>query len=104
MEGILKVTPEKLISASGEFANKATQISNLTTEMIDLASSLTSVWEGEASSAYITKFHTLEDDMQKIFRMIQEHSTDLEEMARVFQAAETANIEQANSLTGDVIS
>lgn len=104
MEGILKVTPEKLISASGEFAGKATQISSLTTEMINLATGLTSIWEGEASAAYIAKFRTLEDDMQRIFRMVQEHSTDLEEMARVFQQAETANVEQANSLTGDVIS
>lgn len=104
MEGILKVTPEKLISASGEFGSKATAISNLTTEMLNLASGLASIWEGEASTAYITKFRSLEDDMQKIFRMVQEHSTDLEEMARVFQQAETANVEQANSLNGDVIS
>ena len=34
MEGILKVTPEKLIQTSGEFATTGNQIKNLTSEMM----------------------------------------------------------------------
>ena len=33
MEGILKVTPEKLIQSSGEFADMGGQMKNLTGEM-----------------------------------------------------------------------
>lgn len=103
MEGILRVTPEELITTASEFGAKASAVNNLTSEMLSLANGLTGVWEGEAANAYITKFRSLEDDMQRIYRMIQEHSRDLEEMGRVFKEAEAANIEQANSLTGDVI-
>ena len=34
MEGILKVTPEKLTQTSGEFAATGNQMKNLTSEMI----------------------------------------------------------------------
>ena len=38
MEGILKVTPEKLIQSSGEFADMGGQMKNLTGEMMSLIS------------------------------------------------------------------
>lgn len=104
MEGILKVTPEELIRTSGEFGNTGKQVRSLTQEMIDIIDGLKSVWEGEAATAYSTKFHQLDDDMEKMHRMIDEHVKDLEEMARQYQTAETANMDTSNSLAGDVIS
>lgn len=104
MEGYLKVTPEKLISTSGEFQQSGSRIRNLTREMINIVDSLRSVWEGEAASAYNTKFHQLDDDMERMHRMIEEHVKDLSEMARQYQLAETSNIEFGNALAGDVIS
>lgn len=104
MEGILKVTPEQLESASTEFAAKGTAIGNLTAEMTQLAEGLSSVWEGEASTAYIGKFRQLDDDIQKMIRMVQEHSKDLEEMAKIYRDAETDVISnEIADLPGDVI-
>lgn len=103
MEGILKVTPEQLISTANDFQGKGNQIQTLTNEMVDLAKNLSSVWEGDAASAYINKFTSIEDDIQKMNRMIQEHVSDLTEMARIYQDAEKANIEEASSLSGDII-
>lgn len=104
MEGILKVTPEKLISTSEEFSATGTQVRNITQEMLTLVDSLKSTWEGDAATAYSTKFHQLEDDMEKMHRMIEEHVKDLQEMAQQYQTAETSNTEAGNSLAGDVIS
>lgn len=103
MEGILNVKPEQLIQSAGEFSSEATTISNLTTEMTNMVVGLTSVWEGEASTAYITKFKGLEDDIQKMIRMIQEHSKDLEDMARNYMDTEQQIIQETNSLSSDVI-
>lgn len=103
MEGILNVKPEQLIQSAGEFNSEASTISNLTTEMTNMVVGLTSVWEGEASTAYITKFKGLEDDIQKMIRMIQEHSKDLEDMARNYMDTEQQIIQEANSLSSDVI-
>lgn len=103
MEGILKVTPEKLISTAEQFSSTGTQVRNLTQQMLAAVDSLKSSWEGEAANTYHTKFHQLEDDMGKMDRMIQEHAKDLQEMARQYQTAEAANVEYGTELAGDVI-
>lgn len=103
MEGILRVTPEQLEAAATEFSAKGTTVGNLTSQMTQMVEGLASGWEGEAATAYITKFRQLDDDIQKMIRMIQEHSNDLNEMARVYRDAETANTDEIAGLAGDVI-
>lgn len=76
---------------------------NLTSEMMNLVVSLSGGWEGEGSTAYIGKFKNLEEDIQKIVRMIQEHSSDLNEMANRYKGGEAEVVELAQSLPGDVI-
>lgn len=104
MDGILKVTPEKLISTADEFNQTGTQVRNLTQAMIELVDSMKATWEGDAATAYHTKFHQLEDDMEKMHSMIQEHVKDLQEMAQRYQEAESANAEAGSNLAGDIIS
>lgn len=104
MEGIIKVTPEKLISTAEEFNSTNSQIQNLTQQMISTVDALKSVWEGDAATAYSNKFHQLEDDMNRMHSMINEHVTDLKSMAQNYQSAEQANAEVGNALAGDVIS
>ena len=104
MTGNLLVTPEKLISTADEFNGINGQVNTLTQTMIDTINSLNSTWAGEAATAYNSKFNELNDDMQRISRMIVEHSNDLKEMASNYQTAESTNVETANALAGDVIS
>lgn len=103
MEGILKVTPEKLISTANEFNGTGSQVRALTQSMLDTVNSMKSIWQGEAATAYSTKFNALQDDMEKMNRMIAEHVTDLNEMARQYQSAENINLEDSNALAGDII-
>ncbi len=103
MEGIIKVNPETLNSTASEFGNQAGSLQNLTNQMMNLVTGLSSAWQGEAATSYIGKFQGLQDDMDKMFRMIQEHSTDLQEMAQAYITAETQNSEFAQSLSSDVI-
>lgn len=103
MEGIIKVSPQLLSSTATEFENQGTQISNITSEMLNLITGMASAWEGEAATAYITKFRGLEDDIQRMVRMVQEHSSDLQEMSQIYAQADAANAEEANSLSSDVI-
>lgn len=104
MDGIIKVDPQKLISTAEEFSGTGNQVKTLTDNMISIIDSLKSVWEGEAATTYNTKFHQLQDDMDKMNRMIQEHVKDLNEMAQQYIIAENTNIDTGNSLAGDVIS
>lgn len=103
MDGNLKVTPDTLINTANEFNGTGTQINNLTQQMLSIVNSLKSTWQGEAATAYSSKFNALEDDMQKMHRMIQEHVTDLNEMATNYKAAEAQNMDAATALPADVI-
>jgi len=101
MNGILKVTPEELINSATELSSINSQVTTITTNMLDKVRSITS-WIGEANSAYVTKFDTLEEEMTKIKLMIEEHSTDLTEMARNYQLAEETNVESATALKSNI--
>ncbi len=103
MEGILKVTPEKLIQASGEFAALGNQMKNLTSEMMSQVQGMKSIWHGEAAAAYGNKFHSLQTDMDKLYRMVQEHVGDLQEMAAHYQKAEDGNMQQGFGLNSNII-
>lgn len=104
MEGILKVTPEKLSTSSSEFATQASTVNQLTQQMLQIIRGTNSTWQGEAATAYTQKFNSLDEDMQQIYRMIMEHSTDLQEMATTYQQAEQANMELGESMKTNVIS
>lgn len=103
MEGILKVTPEKLIQTSGEFAATGGQMKNLTGEMMSLVQGMKGIWQGEAAAAYSGKFDSLQADMDKLCRMVQEHSGDLQEMASHYQKAELGSVDQSSALNSSVI-
>ena len=103
MEGILRVTPEKLIQTSGEFATTGNQMKNLTSEMISQIQGMKGIWEGEAADTYGSKFNSLQTDMDKLYRMVQEHVKDLQEMASQYQVAETGNAEQGSGLNIHVV-
>ena len=103
MEGYLKVSPEKLRTTSSEFASEGTVVSSLTQQMMNIVTGLATAWEGEASSAYINKFKQLQEDINQINKMIQEHVSDLDEMAKNYETGEQKNTEAAGALPGDVI-
>ena len=104
MEGIIKVDPQKLRSTAEEFNTIGGQVTTLTGNMMTLVDGLRGIHEGEAATAFNTKFHALQDDMDKVYRMIQEHVRDLNEMAQNFIRAEEVSVQTASDLPADVIS
>lgn len=102
--GFLKVTPETLQTTATSFEGTGSTVSNLTQQMTAIATSLSGqVWSGEAATAYVNKFNGLQDDMDKLYKMIKEHSDDLNQFAQTFISAEKKNADIANSLSSDVI-
>ena len=103
MEGILKVTPEKLMTSSEQFGMTANQMRAHTDEMMSLINSLKGVWIGEAQDAYNSRFNMLQSDMDKLYRMVTEHASDLMQMAMTYSEAENNNTVTGQSLNGNVI-
>ncbi|MBD5459954.1 MAG: WXG100 family type VII secretion target [Lachnospiraceae bacterium] len=103
MEGTILVTPEQLESTANEFSGIMAQVQRLANSMTDQVNGLGAKWQGEASTAYINKFNQLNDDIAKLTAMINEHVTDLNEMAGRYRSTEQANEELGNSLAGDIL-
>lgn len=101
---IIKVSPEKLIATAQDFNSQGNNIRQLTTQMLNIVASLASVWEGDAALAYMNKFKSLENDIQVMCRMINEHVNDLQQIATSYSSAEQSNAEDAASLVSGVIS
>lgn len=99
----LRVSAKDLISTSESFRGNGSQVASLTGEMMNLAKGLSGIWQGEASNAFITKFSGLEDDMQKMVAMINEHVDDLQSMAANYDSAESEALQATEILSSDVI-
>ena len=103
MEGTILVTPEELESTANEFNGIMNQVKTLASQMTDTVSSTSVKWQGDASDAYRAKFNQLNDDIARLAAMINEHVTDLNQMASVYRSKEQANMELGNSLAGDIV-
>lgn len=103
MEGTILVTPEQLETTATEFNNVMSQVKSLTNSMTEQVNGLSAKWQGDASQAYVSKFNQLNDDIERMASMINEHVNDLNQMASVYRNAEQANEELGNSLAGDIL-
>lgn len=99
----LKASVADIRRASSKFGTLATDTRKLTDNMLKIVQDTRCVWQGDAQNAYAKQFDGLRDDMQKMFKMIDEYRTDLSEVAKNYEAAENANISAARTLKSDVI-
>lgn len=103
MEGKILVTTEALRTAASEFQSAMTQVQNYTSLMVDTANGLSAKFQGDAAQTYINKFNMLQDDITKLANMINEHVTDLNDMATLYESSESKNVDMAQALSGDVL-
>ncbi len=104
MTGTLKVSTQQLRNAANAFESKASEVQNLTRSMTNAVNRLNgSVWSGNAANAYKNKFRGLEDDINRMIKMIREHAADLKAMAAQYDQAENQNQSLASGLNNDVI-
>ena len=105
MEGTIKVNTAKLRSTASNFQSTGQHIQRMTSAMTNIVNQLSGrVWSGEAADAYKRKFGQLQDDINRMVKMINEHVTDLNAMAGEYERAENANKNMINSLKEDIIS
>jgi len=96
--GTILVTTEALTQKSEEFGTKSNEVKALHDDMLAKVRALMGIWEGNAASAYSNKFNALSTGMDRIYRMIQEHVSDLISMAETYAAAESAAVSEIEGL------
>lgn len=103
MNAMLKVTPEKLIEAAGDFQNTEANVRSLTEEMLSIVDSLKPVWQGEAATGFANRFAALSDDMNKLYALIRKHSDSLTDIANEYRQAEADSGNITANLAGEAI-
>ncbi|MBQ6319099.1 MAG: WXG100 family type VII secretion target [Lachnospiraceae bacterium] len=103
MNTMLKVTPEKLIEAAGDFQNTEANVRSLTEEMISIVDSLKPVWQGEAATGFANRFAALSDDMNKLYALIRKHADSLTDIANEYRQAEADSGNIAADLAGEAL-
>ena len=104
MANVIHVTPQKITQAAGKFETTASDIKTLTTSMTGTVQKLSGrVWSGSAATAYVNKFNGLQDDINRLYSMVNKHATHLKTIARDFEKTETESVSEVNSLSSDVI-
>ena len=104
MASTIKVSTSKLRSTANAFNSTGSQVRSITNQMVTLVNALNGqVWSGDAANAYKQKFSQLQDDINRMASMINEHVTDLNNIAQEFDRAESSNVSTSNALAGDVI-
>lgn len=100
----LKVTPEELKAKSTSVSKIVTQMKREYDNLNSIISKTGSYWTGDGGNSHRGKFSEQKDDVDEMFRRINEHIVDLEKMAGVYTSTETAiKTEIGDVLPSDVI-
>ena len=91
-----------LRTEAGNFEQHATDLKTLTDSMFQLVDDTSSFWEGAARDKFVTQFNGLQDEMEYLYKMVDEYHTDLIEIADNYEAAESENESEASQLETDV--
>ncbi len=89
MESALRVTPAELQRTAASFGARGKNMAAAMEDMMAKVNALKGKYEGEAADAYIRTFNGLQDDISKINAKIQEHVSDLNQIAENFSRTET---------------
>ncbi|MDO4623023.1 MAG: WXG100 family type VII secretion target [Eubacteriales bacterium] len=100
----IKVDPDRLDSAAGEFQNKSKTIHNLANEMIREVNQSRCMWQGEAGDAMRKRFNLIQTDVDQMYAKMQDDVGDLKKIARNYRRVENNSVSKINSLPTDVIS
>lgn len=100
----INVTPEKLKATAASFQQTGRDVKRTTSDMLQLVKGISSsIWSGEASNLFISKFNGLETDINKMCSMIEEEAQHLTIIAQEYLSAEEQNKQVAATLKNNVI-
>lgn len=99
----IRVTPETLRQKAGELDTNASEARTLTAQMTELALQLTGrIWSGDAQTAYVSRFRTLQDTIDQYTPLLLRHAANLRTISDHYEATETEATNMSSSLPGNI--
>ena len=104
MANKIKVTPEKLKQTASDFNQISLDIKRTTSQMMSLVTGIShSVWSGEAGSQFISRFRGLENDTEKMRKLVSTQVSHLNTIAQQYASTESEARQAAAALKNNVI-
>lgn len=101
----LKVTPEDLQAAAGDFQSKNSDIVTYTSNITETINGLTgAIWSGDAQAQYVGKINAMQADITSMCSKLDKSATNLIDIAGKYTSAETTNTSTASALSSSIIS
>lgn len=94
-----KVTTATLISQANELTNLNGRFKTATEQLVTSEASLSSMWEGEANTAFHTAFTTDKGKMDEFYNLIAQYIERLNTIATRYTQTEQTNTEIASTRT-----
>lgn len=100
----IKVNPADLQNAADVVVRKVTTLRQQFNNMLSKVESTANYWEGDASDTYRSEFKSEQPEFEEAFARMNEHATDLFNMAGVYTGVEKSISDMISSdLASDVI-
>ncbi len=99
----LLVTPEELKAKSSEIATGLHMIKTTLDEISSLAVGSSAYWISEGGDYVRSRFSKADNVKENVMKRLNEHPTDLENIAGLYELTEAENDNIANELPGDVL-
>lgn len=103
MSIVLKVKPEVLKTKATSITSSIQEIEKELTEIGRVVLATKSYWQGDASTQHQNYYKAIKEDVPTVLKRLKEHPKDLLTMADLYDAAEEANQQLANTLPGNII-
>ena len=104
MADTIRVTPKELQDKAQMMENAGNEIRTLSQNMTAKVTELTGrIWSGEAQQAYVTRFKTLQEDIERLNKLVSDEAQHLYTIAAEYSTTEETNISASGNLSEHVI-
>lgn len=99
----IRVEPAVMVQKAQTITSSLKRIQQEFADMTRAVERTTSYWNGEAAELYRSSYKSRQSAAEAMFTRIQEHATDLQNIAQVYTQAETRVTDMATALPKDAI-
>ena len=93
------VTANELVNSASMLSENNNQFRNRVNDLINCATELASMWQGEANSQFNNAFNTDQERWTEFAALIDQYVEALNTVAQAYATAEEANVSTATSRT-----
>ena len=99
----LTVEPKQMETKASEITELIAEVKKAFQEIESSIDGTKGYWKGQASDKHYKMFWENKDEIEEVIKRLEEHPRDLLEMAGIYEEAERANVELAQTLQADII-